>query len=87
MLSDLTAAKLDHGLAKLALDQLTGAAPPPGEVSLSDLARRSGVSEATIRRIERIALAKLAAALASSDLPPHLARRVSQLSTTHPHTP
>lgn len=76
MLHPLTAAKLDHGLAKLALDQLRGQAPPPGKVSLADLARRAGVSEATVLKVERIALAKVAAALGQTDLPPNLARRI-----------
>lgn len=77
MLNDLTAAKIDHGLAKLALDQLAGEAPPPGQVTLADLARRAGVSEATILKIERIALAKVAARLAAEQLPPHLERRAA----------
>lgn len=63
MLTDLTAAKIDHGLASLALDQLHGQAPPPGQVSLSELASRAGVSETTIFKLERIALAKLHAAI------------------------
>lgn len=63
MLQNLTAAKIDHGLAKLALDQLNGQAPPPGQVSLADLAKRAGVSEATILKIERMALAKLHSAI------------------------
>lgn len=79
MLTPITAAKIDHGLARLALDQLTGAARPPGEVTLSDIARRADVSEATIRQIEKTALAKIAAGLlAQGDLPPHLARQISQ---------
>lgn len=78
MLNPLTAAKLDHGLASLALDQLEGKAPPPGEVSLAELARRAGVSEATVQKVERIALAKVAARLAEGNLPPHLARRIAR---------
>lgn len=78
MLNPLTAAKIDHGLAKLELDQLAGEAPPPGQVTLTDLARRAGVSEGTILKIERIALAKMAAALAADgELPPRLAKRLS----------
>ena len=80
MLNPLTAAKLDHGLAKLALDQMTGEAPPPGEVTLADLARRAGVSEATVLKVERMARAKVAARLlADPDLPPQLVKRISQL--------
>lgn len=63
MLHDLTAAKIDHGLAKLAMDQLTGKARPPGQVSLSDIAQRAGVSEGTILNIERMALAKVQACI------------------------
>ena len=63
MLQDLTAAKIDGGLAKLVMDQMEGNAPPPGQVSLGDIARRSGVSEATVLKIERVALAKLHAAI------------------------
>jgi hypothetical protein len=78
-LSELTAAKLDHGLAALALDQLRGEAPPDGQVSLADIARRAGVSEGTVLKLERLALAKLAAGLMRSDLPPHLARKLSRI--------
>lgn len=79
MLNDLTAAKIDHGLAKLALDQMTGDGPPPGSVSLADLARRAGVSEATILKVERMALAKIAARLADGPLPPHLTRKLTRI--------
>lgn len=65
MLSDKSAAKIDHGLASLALAQLTGNAPPPGQVTLAELAKRCSVSEATILKLERMALAKLRAALTS----------------------
>jgi len=78
MLSAITAAKLDHGLASLALDQLRGEAPPPGQISLEELARRSGVSPATVAKIERIALAKLARALTGDPaLSSRLARALS----------
>ena len=79
MLSETTAAKLDHGLASLALDQLRGTAPQPGQVSLAEIARRSGVSEKTVAQVERIALAKIARQLAATSLPPHLSRRISSL--------
>lgn len=63
MINDHTAAKIDHGLAKLAMDQLAGQAPPPGQVSLATMARYCGVSEATILKQERMSLAKVHAAL------------------------
>lgn len=63
MLRKNIAAKIDQGLAKLAEDQKAGIAPPPGEVSLAEIARRAGVSDATVLNIERIALAKVHAAL------------------------
>ncbi len=63
MLTEHTEAKIDHGLAKLAKDQLEGNAPPPGQVTQKDIAERSGVSEATISNMERMAMAKLQAAL------------------------
>jgi hypothetical protein len=75
MLSEDTAAKIDHGLAALALDQLRGTAPAPGEVSAATLARYAGVSESTILNIERLALAKLARELGET-LPPNLLRRL-----------
>lgn len=79
-LNATTAAKIDHGLAALRLDQLTGAAPPPGEVSVHDIARRAGVSPATIQKLELIARAKIAnAILADPDLPPSMARKLSSL--------
>lgn len=80
MLSALTAAKIDHGLAKLALDQITGDGPPPGAVSLAALAHRAGVSEATILKLERMALAKVTARLlADPEIPPHLIRRIARV--------
>ena len=63
MLTPDTAAKIDKGLAKLAEDQLNGDAPLPGEISIKEMARRCGVSEWTISKVERIALAKMQAAL------------------------
>jgi transcriptional regulator with XRE-family HTH domain len=85
-MTELLAAKLDHGLAALELDQLRGLAPVPGKVSLSDLAERAGVSPATVLQIERRALAKLAAGLLQSgNLPPHLrSQLVSYLNPTKP---
>lgn len=79
MLTELTAAKIDAGLLQLELDQRTGKAPPPGEVSLADLAQRAGVSEATILDLQRLALAKLARALRADGLPPHLSGAVCRL--------
>jgi len=63
MLRQNIAAKIDKGLAKLAEDQKAGIAPPPGEVSLAEIARRAGVSYSTVLNIERMALAKVYAAL------------------------
>jgi transcriptional regulator with XRE-family HTH domain len=86
-MTSTTAAKLDHGLASLALDQLRGIAPPPGKVSVAEIARRAGLSEATVAQVERIALAKLARQL-TGHLPPHLSKKLSaQLQTTNPHQP
>lgn len=79
MLTELTAARIDAGLLQLEIDQRTGHAPPPGEVSLADLATRAGVSEATILDLQRLALAKLARGLRADGLPPHLARCVCNL--------
>ena len=76
MLNPNTEAKIDHGLAKLAMDQLTGEAPPPGGVTHADIAVRAGVSKATIIRIERIALAKVQRALLSSDIDPSILKRL-----------
>ena len=85
MLSETTAAKIDHGIASLELDKLCGTAPPPGDVSIAEIARRSGVSEKTVARIDRVALAKVARQLAQTKLPPHLARKLSSLlNPTHP---
>lgn len=84
MLSELTAAKLDHGLAALRLAQLRGEEPSgPGEVSLATIARYCGCSADTVQRIERIALAKLAHGLRASGLPPHLAGRLVPLIDAH----
>lgn len=85
MLTPLTAAQLDHGLAALRACQLIGDAddgetiPVPGEVSLRTLAEYCGVSEATILGVERMALAKLARGLREEGLPPHLAARICTL--------
>jgi len=69
MMTNRTRANIDHGLTALRLAQLRGDAdaPVPGEVSINALARRCNVSADTIARIERRALAKLAAQL--RDLP------------------
>ena len=80
MLTDITAAKIDHGLAKLAMDQLAGSAPLPGEVSIEDLATRAGVSKQTVAKLERIALAKVAAGLLARGLDERLAKRIAHLS-------
>ena len=78
MLNDLTAAKIDHGLARLALDQLQGLAPT-GRVSVREIASRAGVADATILKIEHMAVAKIAARLlADPEIPPHLARRIAR---------
>jgi transcriptional regulator with XRE-family HTH domain len=63
MISPQTDLKLAKGLRRLAKDQRRGSAPPPGEVSRADIARRAGVSEITIANIERLFAARLAAAL------------------------
>ena len=77
-LSELTAAKLDHGLAALALDQLRGQAPRKGQVSLADIATRAGVSPATVLHIERIALAKVAIGLMRQGVPPEISRKLAR---------
>ena len=75
MLHPLTAAKLATGLAQLEQEQEAGEAPPPGQVTRADLARRTGVSEATIYKIECVFKARLASAiLQDPDAPPHLAK-------------
>ena len=58
MLQKRIAEKIDEGLRQLKADQEDGNAPPPGKITRAELARRSGVSEATIYKIEMIALAK-----------------------------
>ena len=80
MLTEKTAAKIDDGLVQLVADQLVGAAPPPGKVSIADLADRAGVTVSTIRKIERIALAKVAAGLLARGIDARLAKRISHLS-------
>lgn len=75
MITRPTAEKIDHGLRDLRLAQARGEAPPPGQISNAELARRCGVSEDTISRLYHIALAKVAARLQPDDLPPHLSRR------------
>jgi len=57
MLTSLTAAQIDHGLAAIALAQRLGELPP-GPVSRRTLAAYSGLSAATIERYERAILAK-----------------------------
>jgi DNA-directed RNA polymerase specialized sigma24 family protein len=54
-----TADRIDAGLALLTKDQAAGLAPPPGRVSIRDIATRAGVSTATIHQLEALALAKL----------------------------
>jgi hypothetical protein len=77
-MNPLTLARIDHGLASLAMDQLRGVAPPPGQVSPEEIARRAGVSKSSVLRLEMIAKAKLAAALISDpELPPHLRRKLA----------
>lgn len=73
MLTQRTAARLDHGLAALSLAQTMAQLgidaddgeriPEPGRCSLADLAAYCGVSEDTILRLERAGIAKLAAGL------------------------
>lgn len=78
-LSRTTARKLDEGLATLVIEQGFGLAPEPGSVSRADIARRAGVSEGTIANLEKLALAKVAAALRETpDLPPHIARAIAR---------
>jgi len=64
---------LDTALASLRADQERGIAPPPGAVTQAEIARRAGLSEASIRNIEQVAIAKLAAGLLrQGDLPPRV---------------
>lgn len=75
-----TAEKLDQALAKLREDQARGEAPPPGEVSQAELARRAGFSKKVIASIEQNFRAQVAARLlAEPDLPFHLRRALSSL--------
>jgi hypothetical protein len=78
-MTPLTASKLDQALAALRDEQARGEAPPPGEVSRAELARRAGVCEATIAHIERTFRARLAAALISDpSTPAHLTSTLSR---------
>lgn len=82
MLNELTAAKLDAALLELELLQRTGGepVPAPGEPGvLAWLARRAGVSEATVCAVQRLALAKVARGLRGTELPPHLAQAFCHL--------
>lgn len=63
MLSPKTNAKLAKALRQLAADQAAGNAPPPGEISREELARRAGISPGTVQNIEIMFAARLAAAL------------------------
>lgn len=85
MLTPETAAKIDQGIRLLRADQQRLLAPPPGSPgALRALAERAGVSEATIRHVEAIALARVGAALLSDpDLPPHL-RKLAANYLTNP---
>lgn len=75
MLSPRTEKKLADGLLILAVEQAVGAAPPDGEVTRADIARRAGVSETTILNIERLFQARLAnAILEDPKAPRHLTR-------------
>lgn len=57
MLTALTAAQLDHGLAAIALAQRLGELPP-GPVSIRTLAAYSGLSPSTIAKYETLAIAR-----------------------------
>lgn len=75
MLSPRTDAKLTKGLRRLAQDQRRGHAPPAGEVTRADIARRAGVSEGTILNIERMFAARVALGLINDpETPKHLVR-------------
>ncbi len=63
MLRPLTEAKIDYALAVLAVDQVEGEAPPPGEVSMAEMIERCGVSKSAYQKYERMALAKFQARL------------------------
>lgn len=85
MLSPLTAAKIDHGLAVLRAAQLLEAigeaddgeeVPPPGEVSSNTLARFCGVSRRTMQLFERRAVDRFASELIGRGMPPHIAAAI-----------
>jgi len=57
MFTPLTEAQLDHGLAAIALAQHLGELPP-GPVSRRTLAAYAGLSNATIAKVEALALAR-----------------------------
>jgi AraC-like DNA-binding protein len=44
--------------ARLNVEQILGAAPPPGRISDSEISRRLGLSPRELRRLSAIALAK-----------------------------
>lgn len=74
-----TDSKLATALRQLREEQARGEAPPPGEVSRAELARRAGVSKDTIARIEGIFRARLTASLlAEPDLPLQIRKKISR---------
>lgn len=85
MLTDLTAAKIDHGLAALRAAQLLGEqghgddgelVPEPGEVSGRYLAACCGVSLRTIQLLEKRVRDKFAAALISEGIAPNATAKI-----------
>ena len=86
MLSPLTAAKIDHGLAALRAAQLLAALeagdgediPEPGEVSSNTLAEICGVSRRTMQLFERRTVDRFAARLIERGMPPHIAAAIRE---------
>jgi hypothetical protein len=86
MLTDSTKQKIDSGLSRLRAAQAQGTAPQPGEITTAMLADICGVSKATMRQLENLALQKAYAALKAAGLPAHLANKPTRFDHLH-HQP
>lgn len=77
MITPDTGRKIDAGFRSLRAAQSRGEAPPPGQITTRQMAQACGVSEDTINRLLRIALAKVKSRLDPDDLPDHLRSRAN----------